>query len=753
MRKSIMNTMENPVMLQRRSFLKVSLIAGGGVMFGLATEQEAEAQGRGGPPQAPPAPSNYFKVAADGTVTIVAKNPEVGQGIKTMLPMLIAEELDVDWNKVKIEQADFLPAKYAAQSAGGSTATPTNWDPMRQVGAAGRAMFITAAAQTWGVAEKDCTTASGRVISGSKSLGYGELTAKVATLPVPNFADLKLKDPANYKIIGHTQKGVDVPAIVTGKPIFTIDAKVPGMQYAVFERCPVLGGKVASANLDEIKKMPGIKNAFLVERPELTAMSGRPGDLVSGVVILGETFWHAQKARQALKVTWNEGPNAGGSSTAFAQKAAELSKQAPMSTSRKDGDFDTAIKGAAKVVEAAYSYPFISHAPLSPQTASARFKDGKVEIWSDSQQPGQGRGSVAQTLGIQQDDVTLHMTRGGGGFGRRLTNDYMVEAAWIAKEAGVPIKLIWSREDDMQHDYYRPGGYQYLKAGVDASGKVIAWRNHFVGYAEGTTPVTGTIGATEFPQKFVPNYELHVSTMPLGLRTGALRAPGSNAIAFVIHSFLDELAHAAGKDPVQFRMDLLNSEIAAAAATPGGRGGPGGGGFNAERVKGILQLVAEKSGWGKTTLPKGTGMGVAFHFSHQGYFAEVLQAKVDAAKKVKVEKVWVAADVGSQIINPGAAENIVHGGIIDGLGAAMSQKITIEKGRVEQTNFHQHAMMRLAQSPPVIEVHFLASNNRPTGLGEPSLPPILPALANAIFAASGVRVRSLPLADSGFSWA
>jgi isoquinoline 1-oxidoreductase beta subunit len=722
-------------------------------MFGVSTEQEADAQGRGGQPQAPPAPNNYIKVAPDGTVTIIAKNPEVGQGIKTMLPMLIAEELDVDWDKVKIEQADFNPAKYAAQSAGGSTATPTNWEPMRQVGAAARAMFVTAAAQTWGVPEAGLTTASGRVISGTKSIGYGELAAKVASLPAPDFASLKLKDSSAYKIIGHTQKGVDVADIVTGKAVFTIDVKLPGTQYAVFQRCPVLGGKVASANLDEIKKMPGIKSVFVVDRPELTTISGRPGDLVSGVAILGETWWHAQKARQALKVTWNEGPNATGSSTEFAKRADELSKQAPMSTSRKDGDFDTAIKGAVKVVEANYAYPFISHAPLEPQGATALFRDGKVEIWTDSQQPGQGRGGVAQTLGIQQNDVTLHMTRGGGGFGRRLTNDYMVEAAWIAKEAGVPVKLLWSREDDMQHDYYRPAGFQYLRAGVDASGKIVAWRNHFVGYAEGTTPVTGTIGATEFPQRFIPNYELHVSTMPLGLRTGALRAPGSNAIAFVIHSFLDELAHAAGRDPVQFRLDLLDSEQPQAAIAPGGRGGAFGGGFNASRARGVLQMVAEKSNWGKTALPKGTGMGVAFHFSHQGYFAEVAQVSVDAAKKVKVQKVWVAADVGMQIINPGAAENIVQGGIIDGLSEAMAQKITIEKGRVEQQSFPQHPMVRLAQSPPEIQVHFLTSTNRPTGLGEPSLPPIVPALTNAIFVASGVRVRSLPLSDSGFSWA
>ncbi|HEY4087789.1 MAG TPA: molybdopterin cofactor-binding domain-containing protein, partial [Bryobacteraceae bacterium] len=376
--------------------------------------------------------------------------------------------------------------------------------------------------------------------------------------------------------------------------------------------------------------------------------------------------------------------------------------------------------------------------------------DGKVEIWTDSQQPAPGRMSVAQTLGMPQDNVILHFTRGGGGFGRRLTNDYMVEAAWIAKEAGVPVKLLWSREDDMEHDFYRPGGFQYLKAGLDGSGKIVAWRNHFVGYAEGTTPVTGTIGATEFPQRFVPNYQLHISTMPLGLRTGALRAPGSNAIAFVIHSFLDELAQAAGKDPVQFRLELLDSEIPALAQT-NGRGG--GGGFNASRARGVLQMVAEKSNWGKTTLPKGTGMGVAFHFSHQGYFAEVAQVSVDSAKKVKVQKVWVVGDVGSQIINPGAAENICQGGVIDGLSEAMSQKITIEKGRVEQTNFHQHTMVRLEQSPPEIQIHFLTSNNRPTGMGEPSLPPIVPALTNAIFAATGVRVRSLPLSDSGFSWA
>ena len=741
----------------RRSFLKISALAGGGVMLGLQTGSQLFAQGRGGAPPAPPDPHNYIRVAADGTVTIVAKNPELGQGVKTMLPMLIAEELDVDWKRVKIEQADFDDSKYPAQSAGGSTATPTNWLPMRQVGAAGRALFVTPAAQSWSVPEGDCTTASGRVMhkASDRSLGYGELAAKVAGMPAPALANVTLKDPADYKIIGHTQTATDLHDIVTGKPIFTIDMKLPGMLFAVFEKCGVVGGKMVSANLDEIKKMPGVKQAFVVDRPEVKGPSllADPG-LVSGIAILAETWWHAQSARKALKVEWNEGPISSQSSVEYAKRAEELSKQAPQTTVRADGDVDAALKGAAKVVEAAYSYPFISHAPLEPQGATAHFHDGKMEMWTNSQQPGGGRRQVAQTLGMQEADITLHMTRGGGGFGRRLTNDYLVEAAFIAKQAGVPVKLLWSREDDMTHDYYRPGGFQYLKAGLDASGKVVAWRNHFVTYGEGERAMSSaTIGPAEFPQRFVSNYALLQSTQSLGIRTGALRAPGSNAIAFVTHSFIDEVAHAAGKDPVQFRLDLLDAGAAPQQApAQGGRGG-GMPGVNAERMKGVLQLVAEKSGWGKKTYPKGTAMGVAFHFSHRGYFAEVAEVTVDAANKVKINKIWVAADVGSQIINPGAADNIVQGGIIDGLSELMSQEITVDKGRVVETNYNRHGMVRMAQAPPAIEVHYLKTTYDPTGLGEPALPPILPAVANAIFSATGKRVRSLPLSRSGFGWA
>lgn len=739
--------------LDRRSFLKVSALGAGGVLIGLQMEPEAKAQGRGAP-SAPPDPHVYIKVAADGTVTIMAKNPEVGQGIRTMLPMLVAEELDVDWKSVKIEQTDFDDSKYAGQVAGGSTGTPTNWTPMRQVGAAGRAMFITAAAQTWNVPETECTTASGRVHHQDRSLGYGELAAKVATLPAPAPASLKFKDPKDYKIIGHSQPGCDVPAIVTGKPIFNIDVTVPGMQYAVFEKCGVFGGKVVSSNIEDIKKLPGVRNAFVIERPDITdaVLPGDPG-LENGIAILADTWWHAQSARKQLKVEWNEGPRAQYSSVAYAQKAEELSKQPPQRKIREDGDAEGTLKGAAKVVEAAYSYPFIAHAPLEPQNCTAHFKDGKVEIWSNSQTPGSGRRLVTSTLGITDKDVTIHMVRGGGGFGRRLNNDYMVEAAYISKQAGVPVKLIWSREDDMTHDYYRPGGFQYLKAGLDASGKLIAWRNHFISYGDGERFVaSGAMGPSEFPQRFIPNYTLQSSVMPLGIRTGALRAPSSNAFAFVIQSFIDELAHAAGKDPVEFRLALLDSSapVVAQAPAPGGRGAPG---MNAERMKGVTRLAAEKSGWGKKTLPKGTAMGIAFHFSHQGYFAEVAEVTVSPSNKVKINKIWVAADVGSQIINPSAADNIVQGGIIDGLSEMMTQEITIEKGRIVQTNYDKHGMVRLAQAPPVIEVHYLKSTFSPTGLGEPALPPILPAVSNAIFSATGKRIRQLPLSKSGFSWA
>jgi isoquinoline 1-oxidoreductase beta subunit len=756
--------------VSRRGFLKASAIAGGGMVLGFSLlggshEARAGAPGGFGPPQ-PLRPDAYVKIGTDGKVTIYSKNPEIGQGIKTALPQVIAEELDVKWDDVTVEQAPIDAALYPSQFAGGSMSVPLAYNAMRQAGAAARAMLVAAAAQEWGVPASEITTKEGVVTHAAsrRSMSYGQLATKAASMPVPAANELKFKDPKDYTIVGQRLTGVDNVKLVTGQPLFGVDVQLPGMKVAVYEKCPAFGGKVASANLDEIRKLPGVVDAFILEG------DGNPASLMPGVAIVADNTWAAFSAKKKLKVTWDESTGSKDSWTAFSSRAKEAAKAPGAQELRKAGDVESALSGAAKKVEAFYTFGFVSHQPLEPQNTTAWYKKDpagdKLEIWGSVQIPDGARTSAARVVGVDPKNAVLHQLRIGGGFGRRLMHEYAVEAAAISKQAGgIPVKLMWTREDDMTHDFYRVGGFHNFRAGLDANGKLVAWDGHVISFSDAfPTPVQvgggggpgpagpravqggGWPSPAEFPAEYTPNYRLTQTLFPLQVPCGPYRAPGSNTAAYVVQCFLHEVAVASGRPHDEFLIDVFSQKQPAPAAGPGGFGGMGGG-LNAERAIATIKEVVKRSNYGKP--PAGRYHGLAFHFSHQGHFAEVAEVSVNDQKQIKVHKVWVVGDIGSPVINPSGAENQVQGSVVDAI-SSLSQEVTIENGRVKEQNFDTYKLARMPVTPEV-DVHFLPTNYNPTGVGEPAYPPAVPAILNAVYAATGHRIRTLPVTREGFS--
>jgi len=716
------------IKIDRRHFLKLTGLAGGGLTLGFFVGME--------PAHAAAAdfvPNAFLRISSKGAITILNKGPEIGQGIKTAFPLIIAEELDANWSDVVVEQAPVNPTVYGNQSAGGSRSIPSSWDQLRKAGAIARAMLVSAAAAQWKVPVEQCTTRDSAVWNGKRKLAYGALATKAAGLPVPDAATVKLKERGEYRLLGKSYTGVDNRKVVTGAPLFGIDQKLPGLKIAVYEKCPATGGKVRSANLEEIKKLPGVRDAFVIEG------NGKPTEVMPGVAIIADTTWAAFEARKQLKVDWDETAASKDSWSGIVKRAAELRKQPGGETvTVNTGSAAEALKGAARTVEGFYTYPFVSHSPLEPQNCTAWNHDGILELWSPTQTADRSLATLSSALGLPVEKIKVNQTRVGGGFGRRLMNDYACEAGAIAQRYAGPVKLTWTREQDMTHDFYRVGGFHSLAGGVDAAGKLVAWRNHFISFStDGKNPVSGgNLPAEEFPAQNVVNYQLSQTLLPLITPCGPWRAPRSCSVAWVIQSFMHELSAAAGRDHRDFLLEVMGEPRLLQ------------GGLNTGRAADVIKLATEKAGWGRK-LPDGHGMGLAFHFSHAGHIAEVAEVSVDAGRRIRVHRVVVASDIGP-IVNMSGANNQCEGAVIDGFSTMLGLEITMENGRVEQSNFHQCPILRIA-SQPKVEVHFLQSDNPPTGVGEPALPPVAPAICNAIYAAIGHRVRTLPLAKEGFS--